>query len=109
METNSASISIEVIGGTDDGRIYEFNKCPVTLGRHHEDDLYLPYDTRVSRHHARILRDGKTYFLEDVGKEGKGSTNGTYLNNTRIAVRTLLSSGDIFLVGNVWLRFRVLL
>jgi len=101
------SVTIEVIGGNEDGKMFEFSKLPVTLGRHHEDDLYIS-DTRISRHHARILRDGQTYFLEDVGREGKGSTNGTYLNNTRIVGKTLLSSGDIFLIGNVWLRFRVL-
>jgi len=50
-----------------------------------------------------MLRDGQTYFLEDAGREEKGSINGTYLNNIRIVGKMLLSSGDIFLVGNVWL------
>ena len=106
MRTNS--VTIEVLSGIEDGKVFEYSKFPVLLGRHHEDDLYLPYDASISRHHARIVRDGQTYFLEDVGREGKGSTNGTYLNNTRIVGKTLLSSGDIFLIGNVCLRFMIL-
>ena len=105
METNN--ITIEVLSGVEDGRIFEFDKFPVTLGRHSSDDLCLSYDTSVSRHHARIVHDGKNFSLEDVGREGKGSTNGTYLNGARIVGKMALSSGDTFLVGNVWLRFRI--
>jgi pSer/pThr/pTyr-binding forkhead associated (FHA) protein len=105
MEINH--VCIEVLSGNEDGKVFEFNKLPVTLGRHHEDDIYLPLDPRVSRHHARIGKDNQNFFLEDVGLEGKGSTNGTYLNNSRIVGKTLLSSGDVFLVGSVWLKFVV--
>ncbi len=105
METNS--VIIEVLNGVEDGKIFEFSKFPVTLGRHSSDDLCLSYDTSISRHHARIAKDDGCFSLEDVGREGKGSTNGTYLNGTRIIGKTLLSSGDTFLIGNVWLRFKV--
>jgi len=101
-------ITIEVLGGNEDGEIFEFSEFPVTLGRHREDDLYMPYDAIISRHHARIVRDGQAFFLEDVGRDGKGSTNGTFLNDARIVGKTPLSSGDMFLIGNVCLRFRVL-
>jgi pSer/pThr/pTyr-binding forkhead associated (FHA) protein len=105
METNS--VTIEVLNGVEDGKIFEFDNFPVILGRHRSDALCLPYDTSISRHHARIERDGESFSLEDLGREGKGSTNGTYLNGMRIAGKALLLSGDIFLIGNVWLRFRV--
>jgi pSer/pThr/pTyr-binding forkhead associated (FHA) protein len=100
-------VIIEVIGGKSDGETFEFDRLPITLGRHPEDDVYLPFDNRTSRHHARILVDGSTFFIEDVGPEGKGSTNGTYLNDKQIFDKTALSPGDIILLGNNSLRFRV--
>jgi pSer/pThr/pTyr-binding forkhead associated (FHA) protein len=104
MDTNS--VMLEVLSGVEDGKIYKLNHFPITLGRHQKDDLYLPFDTTISRHHARIVQEDENFFIEDIGREGKGSTNGTYLNGIRIIGKTLLSSGDIFLVGNVMLRFK---
>ena len=40
-----------------------------------------------------------------LGSEGKGSTNGTYLNNKQVVAKTPISTGDMFLLGTVWLRF----
>ena len=102
---NADSFVITIMSGAEDGKEYRFDRTPVTLGRHPEDDLCLPYDTRVSRRHARITREQDSYFIEDVGPESKGSTNGTYVNEQKIAAKTTLSSGDIFLLGSVWLLF----
>ena len=100
-------IVITVMSGADDGKVFEFDKTPIIMGRHPEDDVCLPYDTRVSRHHARITEEGKAYFIEDVGPEGKGSTNGTHINDCdkKIADKTRVSSGDMVLLGGVWVRF----
>ena len=105
-------IRITVMSGAQDGEVFEFHKTPIILGRHPSDDVYLQYDTRVSRHHARITKENKTYFIEDVGPERTGSTNGTYLidldnaiNETKITAKTPLSSGTHFGLGTVWLKF----
>ena len=47
----------------------------------------------VSRHHARIVRDGSHFFLEDAG-----STNGTFLNGQRIT-RERLEHLDVITLG----------
>jgi pSer/pThr/pTyr-binding forkhead associated (FHA) protein len=47
----------------------------------------------VSRHHARIVRDGVQYFIED-----SGSTNGTFLNGQRI-MRERLEHLDVITLG----------
>ena len=98
-------IVITVMSGADDGKVFEFDKTPIMLGRHTEDDVCLPYDTRVSRHHARVTREGNSYFIEDLGPEGKGSTNGTYINDSRIEGKTPISSGDMVLLGGGWVKF----
>lgn len=94
-----------VMSGAEDGKIFELDKTPIMLGRHPDDDVLLPYDTRTSRHHAQITREGDSYFIEDTGPEGKGSTNGTYLNDKKLTGRTPINSGDLLLLGNVWVKF----
>ncbi len=98
-------IVITVMSGVEDGKIIELSKTPFMLGRHPDDDVCLPYDTKVSRHHARITKDGNSYFIEDIGSEGKGSTNGTHVNEKRVTSKTAISSGDTILLGGVWVKF----
>jgi pSer/pThr/pTyr-binding forkhead associated (FHA) protein len=93
------------MSGADDGKVFEFDKVPIILGRHRDDDVCLPYDVRVSRHHARIIKEGNSYFIEDVGPEGKGSTNGTYIDDRKVTTKTPLSSGEIISVGSVLVKF----
>lgn len=99
--------TITVMSGAEDGRIFELQRFPVVLGRHPEDSVFFPHDPGVSRHHAQITCKGDSFFIEDLGVKGRGSTNGTYLNDQRIDTRTSISHGDILLLGTVWLRFNV--
>ena len=105
-------IFIIVMSGAQDGKVFLFHKTTIMLGRHPRDDVYLPYDTRVSRHHARITKKNGTYYIEDIGPEEKGSANGTYLidmdngiNENKITDKTQFSSGTHFRLGTVWLKF----
>lgn len=63
-----------------------------TIGRHPESDIFLD-DVTVSRHHCRIAVTGPEITLED-----SGSTNGTYVNGTRVD-RAPLEPGAHILVG----------
>jgi hypothetical protein len=64
----------------------------VTMGRALDNDLILEEAT-VSRHHARLVRRGDHWLLEDLG-----STHGSYLNGHRVSV-TLLRAGDEVRLG----------
>jgi DNA-binding winged helix-turn-helix (wHTH) protein len=57
--------------------------------------------TSVSRHHARILVEGDSARLEDMG-----SKNGTYLRGRRLDAATELTPGDEIRVGPVVLHFQ---
>jgi len=57
-------------------------------------------DGNTSRHHAQIHRAGSGFVISDLG-----STNGTYVNGTRLMADHRLSDGDIVTVGSVSLRF----
>jgi FHA domain len=53
-------------------------------------------DTYVSTVHARVSRSGDDYVVEDLN-----STNGTYVNRSKVTSPTLLREGDRLQVGNV--------
>ena len=59
----------------------------VTFGRAEGCTVSVPDDTFVSQFHARVRNDKGTIILEDLG-----STNGTYLNGTRLSNATALAA-----------------
>jgi pSer/pThr/pTyr-binding forkhead associated (FHA) protein len=75
-------------------------KESITLGRAATCDLVVA-DNYVSNVHARIyLRDG-SYWLEDLG-----STNGTYMNRSRVSTPTAIGPGDDIRMGKATLELR---
>ncbi len=66
-----------------------------TIGRAIECDVVITSKS-VSREHTRIRRDGRRWFVDDLG-----STNGTYLNDERVIGSLNLLDGDILKVGDV--------
>jgi len=70
----------------------------VTIGRLPDNTIVID-NPAVSGHHARVLRDGDSYVVEDLE-----STNGTFVNEVPITRQTL-ADGDIVLVGKHTLVF----
>ncbi|MCC6540193.1 MAG: SpoIIE family protein phosphatase [Bryobacterales bacterium] len=66
---------------------------PFLIGRQPDNHLVLR-DNRVSRLHARILRDGPDYLVEDLR-----SRSGVFVNGTRIAAPTRLHNADVVTFG----------
>ncbi|HYX89435.1 MAG TPA: FHA domain-containing protein [Gaiellaceae bacterium] len=82
------------------GEEWALDSAPLTVGRSSGNDIDLARDEYASSKHARIesRRDG--VWLEDVG-----STNGTYLNGTRVTRPKRLSPGDVVRIGETELRY----
>ena len=56
----------------------------------------------VSRHHARIVVEGREASVEDLG-----SKNGTFVGATRVTARCRLADGDQIRLGSVVITFRI--
>lgn len=65
------------------------------IGRVEGNEIVNP-DSRISRRHAVIQRQGQRFVLVDLG-----STNGTFLNDTRIFTARKLHHRDVILVGSL--------
>ena len=74
-------------GGRSD-QIFPLVADSAVLGRHPECDIVLESGA-VSREHARILRLGNDYYVEDLH-----SRNGTFVNGQAILGRTRLNEND---------------
>jgi len=68
------------------------DKPQVTIGRKMDNDVVID-NLAVSGHHAQVVEENGTYFIEDTG-----STNGTFLNDAKIT-KQRLQPGDQIRVG----------
>jgi hypothetical protein len=71
----------------------------VRIGRQADNDLVL-VDPGVSRHHAEVIKEGRTCTLHDLG-----STNGTYVNGG-VVTEHVLRDGDRVTLGSAVVEFR---
>ncbi|MFI4914474.1 MAG: FHA domain-containing protein [Steroidobacterales bacterium] len=69
-----------------------------TIGRTPDNDIRIDADF-ISRHHAVVLVAGGGTFVEDLN-----STNGVYVNGTRVT-RSALAEGDLIAIGKTGFRF----
>jgi hypothetical protein len=65
------------------------SKDVITIGRKPDNDIVID-NPAISGHHAKIFKQGDSYFVEDLG-----STNGTFLNETKILKAGLKNKASI--------------
>jgi diguanylate cyclase (GGDEF)-like protein len=87
-----------MIYGPELGRRDPIVRTPFELGRSSRNDWAIDQEA-VSRHHARILHNGVDYVVEDLG-----STNGTWVNDARVA-SSPLADGDVLRIGRAIFKF----
>ena len=94
------AIYLEVVGGPMDGISARVDKDTLTIGRSPSADLSLRLDPLVSTNHARVVRDGNVFWLEDLD-----SRNGTFIGEQRVQERTPIGPGTLFVLGSTCLDF----
>ncbi len=95
-------IQLDGLNGEVEGKSWSFVRC-AWVGRHHSSDLlFTGADHSASRRHAVMVPDGRDWWIADLG-----STNGTWVNATRVDARQVvrLTAGDVVQFGR--LTFRV--
>jgi predicted component of type VI protein secretion system len=84
--------------GTPQAREFELKPGSNYVGRGDDNDFIIP-DPSVSANHARIIVSGGTASIKDLG-----STNGTYVNDARVA-EVVLQPGHALRLGGVEIFF----
>jgi predicted component of type VI protein secretion system len=86
------SVTIRVLEGMEQGRVFSRLQLPVSVGREEENSIQLN-DDRISRFHAKLQDHSGRVILTDLG-----STNGTRVNGHPVQMR-ILQTGDVISVG----------
>jgi len=113
LKAARATAKLVVAGTTELDASFQLNKESNLVGRSDPHSNIFPevdlskFDpqTKISRRHARIWREGETFLVEDLG-----SVNGTVVNDAvRLAPRQprVLESGDKLRLGETTLHFLV--
>jgi len=91
--------TLTVLLGSNVGAAFVLGSQALLIGRNPR--AHIPVDDdQASRNHARILRRGNSYEIEDMG-----STNGTFVAGVRVVGRVELADGDRVQIGHTLLRF----
>ncbi|MEX0713909.1 MAG: ATP-binding protein [Pirellulales bacterium] len=89
--------SLFVFRGNNQGMRFELEAGALSLGRDVANDIQL-HDTEVSRRHAELARNGKTYGLKDLD-----SSNGTFVNGKRVDQHELANGDEVQVGGTLML------
>ena len=76
----------------EDKLVLELNDNEIIIGRQTDCGIAIR-DLKISKHHARVLKKGPYYKLEDMG-----SMNGTFINGSKIRA-AILKNGDRVRLG----------
>lgn len=87
-----------VTSGKSAGRAISLKAGKLLMGRAEECDIR-PLGEEVSRRHCSVVATDAEMTVEDLK-----SRNGTYVNGTRIAAKTVVADGDILRVGPLELK-----
>ncbi|MEN3582748.1 MULTISPECIES: FHA domain-containing protein FhaB/FipA [unclassified Streptomyces] len=97
----NAPTKLVVTEGTLSGTTVALQGQTITLGRAHDSTIVLDDDYASSRH-ARIYPDqGGQWIVEDLG-----STNGTYVDRSRLTSPTPISVGNPIRIGKTVIELR---
>jgi hypothetical protein len=81
-------------------RVFLVDRDVIKIGRAAQNDVVIERRT-VSRFHCQLKREGEQIIVEDMS-----STNGTFVNDTRLSAPHTLSVGDVVRIGDELLIFQ---
>jgi hypothetical protein len=100
VKKGRAAHQLVVTAGALAGTRITLGEAPITIGRA-EDSTLVINDDYSSARHARLVARGGQWFIEDLG-----STNGTYLDRTKVSGPTPVPLGVPIRIGRTSLELR---
>lgn len=100
LRSKRGSRGLVITEGPLEGTVVPLDQAIITIGRAPDSTVVLD-DDFVSNNHARLSPHGNHWIVEDLG-----STNGTWIDRTRIVGPTVLKSGTTLRIGRTALELR---
>jgi pSer/pThr/pTyr-binding forkhead associated (FHA) protein len=99
----TTAIELMIMSGPDDGTLLSLSAPKqgdsYIVGRREDCDVVLPYDSQVSRQHARVFMQDGNWYVQDLE-----SRNGTYVGKQKIDAIMGIEMGQMFRVGRTWIK-----
>ena len=93
LASNENATRLVITSGTKNGAEFPLGHDEITIGRS-SDSAIIIRDDYTSTHHARLMQWNGRWMLQDLD-----STNGTFLNGSRVTVPTPIPLGATVKVG----------
>jgi pSer/pThr/pTyr-binding forkhead associated (FHA) protein len=93
FSANESDCVLRFLSGEHQGRDVPLKGARTTLGRRPDNTVAFA-DVKVSGVHVEVARDGDGFVLRDLG-----STNGTFLDGSKVTTEVALSHGDRVRMG----------
>ena len=74
--------------------VFDLRLPVIKIGRADDNHLAFPRERTISGHHCEIFREGKNFFVRDLG-----STNGVFVNSRKVDSAPL-TEGDELKLGS---------
>jgi pSer/pThr/pTyr-binding forkhead associated (FHA) protein len=91
--------ALVIINGEQAGSYFQIANRPLTAGRDPARDIQI-VDPKVSRKHFQVRKDEETYTIIEFK-----TTNGVYVNGTKVEGEQVLNDGDQIQIGDTVLGF----
>lgn len=99
-QAKATARKLVIVEGGLAGTVLPLGTSPVTIGRAADSTVVLS-DDFASSHHARLYPHEGTWVVEDLG-----STNGTWIDRTRLTTPTVLGVGQPLRIGRTVIELR---
>ena len=93
LRARKTSTQLVIVEGALSGTAVPLGASPILIGRASDATIVLD-DDFVSTHHARLSPNGNHWIVEDIG-----STNGTWIDRTRVTTPTVFQPGTKLRIG----------
>ncbi|MCF8553532.1 MAG: FHA domain-containing protein [Candidatus Nanopelagicales bacterium] len=93
LRSRKNSTKLVIVEGALTGTVLPLGTSPILIGRAPDSTIVLE-DDFVSTRHAQLTPNGNHWIVEDLG-----STNGTWIDRTRISAPTVLRPGTQLRIG----------
>jgi pSer/pThr/pTyr-binding forkhead associated (FHA) protein len=93
LRARKTSTQLIIVEGALTGTAVPLGSSPIIIGRAPDATIVLD-DDFVSTHHARLTPNGNHWIVEDLG-----STNGTWIDRTRVSAPTVFRPGTQLRIG----------
>ncbi len=100
LRSRKTPTKLVILEGALTGTVIPLGTSPIVIGRAPDATVVLD-DDFVSTHHAQLTPNGNHWIVEDLG-----STNGTWIDRTRISAPTVLRPGTQLRIGRTSMELR---